>query len=62
MKGEFTVEMMVRIRQHQHGSYNDALNLTETMQMTASSFLELCEILAQFHRLAEKLNEGKQPT
>jgi len=52
------LDLTVRIRQGDN--YSNDLELSERYDLQASNFLEVCEILSQFHRLAEKLNQGKE--
>lgn len=57
MDSKFIVELTVRIRQTSEYFSNDTLNLTETVEMKAGDFMELCQILVQFHLLAEKMRK-----
>lgn len=48
------IEMNIRVSIRQ-GGYGQGLELSEDVKIDASTFLDVCEVLAQFHALAEKL-------
>lgn len=57
MNNVFQLEMRVSIRDSNPTNYNNRLEVNENIEIKAKDFLEVCEILAQFHNLARKLNE-----
>ena len=51
---EYELDIQVTIRQV--GGYGSgALSVSERATVPAKGFLELCQVLAQFHELAERL-------
>jgi len=52
---QFELSINVTIRQN-GGGY---LQVNEQLQVDASGFMEMCEVLGQFHNLAEKIRQQK---
>jgi len=58
---KFRLYIQVRISQiDQHGNErHGGIEINETKELTAGSFMELCQILSQFHELSLKLQKEK---
>lgn len=52
-------ELVLNAEIRQVESYGGSLQVRESVELLADSFIELCSILAEFHKLAEHL--AKQP-
>lgn len=55
-RAEFELSVNVDIRQKNAGF--NGLQIRETATLNAETFLELAEILSQFHKLTKKISEG----
>jgi hypothetical protein len=53
MGNDYELDIQVSIRQA--GGYNGSLNISERVTVPATGFLELCQVLGEFHKLAEAL-------
>jgi hypothetical protein len=54
----YELDINVTIRQAQ--GYGGNLNISERVTVPATGFLELCQVLGEFHKLAEILKEKHQ--
>jgi hypothetical protein len=53
MTEQYELDINVSIRQA--AGYGGQLNISERVQVPAHGFLELCQVLGEFHKLAEAL-------
>lgn len=51
-------QLIINATIQEDGGYNGRLQINETVTLNARSFLELAEILGQFHTLAQTLNNS----
>lgn len=51
-------ELTINATIQEKGGYNGRLQVAETVIVSATSFLELAEILGRFHSLAQTLNNS----
>lgn len=54
-------ELTINVSVRQVNNYNGSLQVNETVVVPAAGFLALCQVLGQFHELAESL-KGKTLT
>lgn len=57
---KYELNMNAGVRQTEPVNYGE-LRINETVVLEAGTFMELCEILAQFHALAEHLKRNRKP-
>jgi hypothetical protein len=53
---KYEMYIHIQLRDSQNGG---TLNVSESVTITASNFLELAKILGQFHELAEKIRASR---
>lgn len=57
---EFTVEIRIQIRGERGQGYSGGIGLSQDIQLKARDFMDLCQILGQFHELSKKLEAQSQ--
>jgi hypothetical protein len=59
-KAPYELQISVEIRQvDSMGSYGNGLRVHENLELDARDFMELCEVLAEFHKLAEQFRKRR---
>lgn len=56
---EYELDINISLRSVR--GYGGQLNISERVTVPATGFLELCQVLGQFHELAEALKAKKDP-
>jgi hypothetical protein len=60
-RGPYELQISVEIRQVDSTmGYGNGLRIHENLDLDARDFMELCEILAQFHKLAEQFRARRR--
>jgi len=57
---DLELSLRVEIRQPYFG--NNGLQIVENFTLKPTGFLQLCEILGQFHKLAEQIRQEREKT
>lgn len=60
MSNLYTLDIRVSMRQSP--GYGGQLDISESVTVPASGFLEICQVLGKFHELAESLKAHNQET
>jgi hypothetical protein len=59
---KYELVINAEIRQMTGGTYSSGgLTVNERVQLEAADFMQLCQILAEFHKLAEHLKKNPRP-
>jgi hypothetical protein len=53
-------ELEVRVSIRQSPGYGGALEIADRVMVPATGFLEICQVLGQFHELAESLKAAHE--
>ena len=56
MQGPLNLEIRISIRKGGYGQFD----LSENLEIDAPTFLEMCEVLSSFHKLAEQFKKAKK--
>lgn len=59
--GKFEFVLNAEIRQIEPYREGGSLRISETLELYADDFMQLCQILAEFHKLAEHLKRNPRP-